>query len=147
MWIKLWGRVEHYEYLHFFFFCFLGQGFIYMWEKIQLSQLPYSCFFLCAKVSYILHQICKEHIFPSIFEQLFTSQKWNFKMLITIEHKVGLYFWKFWNPLITLCSTIVHWGAQICIKYAKNIFSPQYLNSCSPARSGILKCWSQLSIK
>ena len=36
--------------------------------------------------------IGKENIFPSIFEELFTSKKRNFKIWITIEQKLGLYF-------------------------------------------------------
>ena len=37
-------------------------------------------------------QICDENIFPSIFEQLFTSQIWNYQIFIKIEQKLGLYF-------------------------------------------------------
>ena len=38
------------------------------------------------------HKIFLHAEFPSIFEQLFTSQDWNFKILMKNEQKLGLYF-------------------------------------------------------
>ena len=37
-------------------------------------------------------QICDGNIFPSIFEQFFISQNWNFQIWIINEQKLGLYF-------------------------------------------------------
>ena len=49
-----------------------------------------------------LWQICDENIFPSNFVQFFTTQKWNFQILIKIKQKLGLYFQKNWNFLFSL---------------------------------------------
>ena len=55
---------------------------------------------------YVPHfwQISDGNIFPSIFEQFFTSQNWNFQIWIKNEQKLGLYFYKFWNSLFPLLS-------------------------------------------
>ena len=111
MWIELWGRVEHsfktasnilhdkknYEkYLYIsnsvftmnsssdkkIVFCyFLGEGSIYMWQKFQLCQSPYSCF------------LQKYHIF--CITDMWTLFFWkNICSFTPVQIKIIIFGWK-----------------------------------------------------
>ena len=62
---------------------------LFLYAKFQGGLTPRSGF--CQYISHFW-QICDGNIFPSIFEQLFTSQNWNYQIFIKIEQKLGLYF-------------------------------------------------------
>ena len=62
---------------------------IFLHAKFQGGLTPPSGF--CLEIP-LFWQICDGNICPSIFDQLFISQNWNFQILIKIEQKLGLYF-------------------------------------------------------
>ena len=70
-------------------------------QNLKFRRHPLQVF--CQQIPHFW-QICDGNIFPSIFEQFFTSPNWNFQIWIKNEQKLGLYFYKFWNSLFPLLS-------------------------------------------